>query len=70
MAEVGLVRFARLALDVSRKVLPAQRSKFSKRVFTHHTSLIMESLVALVGFCLVFALNAVQRSSKPAKAYQ
>ena len=34
MAEVGLVRFARLALDVSRKVLPAQRSKFSKRVFT------------------------------------
>ena len=34
MAEVGLVRFARLALDVSRKVLPAQRTKFSKRVFT------------------------------------
>lgn len=34
MAEVGLVRFARLALGVSRKVLPAQRTKFSKRVFT------------------------------------
>ncbi len=34
MAEVGGVRFARLALAVSRKVLPAQRSKFSKRGFT------------------------------------
>jgi hypothetical protein len=37
---------------------------------SYHTSLIMESLVALVGFCLVFALSAVQRSSKPAIAYQ
>ena len=37
---------------------------------SYHTSLIMESLVALVGFCLVFALSAVQRSSRPAKAYQ
>jgi hypothetical protein len=34
MAEVGLVRFARLALEVSQAVLPAQRSKFSKRRFT------------------------------------
>jgi len=34
MAEIGLVRFARLALEVSRAVLPAQRSKFSKRQFT------------------------------------
>ncbi len=33
MAEVGLVRFARLALDVSRTVLPAQRTKFSKQQF-------------------------------------
>jgi hypothetical protein len=34
MAEVGLVRFGRLALEVSRAVLPAQRTKFSKRQFT------------------------------------
>ena len=34
MAEIGLVRFARLALQVSQAVLPAQRTKFSKRLFT------------------------------------
>ena len=34
MAEVGLVRFGRLALEVSRAVLPAQRTKFSKRQST------------------------------------
>jgi len=34
MAEVGLVGFARLALEVSQAVLPAQRTKFSKRQFT------------------------------------
>jgi IS5 family transposase len=34
MAEIGLVRFARLALEVSEAVLPAQRTKFSKRQFT------------------------------------
>jgi hypothetical protein len=33
MAEVGLVRFARLALEVSQAVLSAQRTKFSKRQF-------------------------------------
>ena len=34
MAEIGLVRFARLALEVGEAVLPAQRTKFSKRRFT------------------------------------
>lgn len=34
MAEVGLVRFGRLALEVSQAVLLAQRTKFSKRQFT------------------------------------
>jgi hypothetical protein len=34
MAEVGLVRFGRLALEVSQPVLPAQRTRFSKHVFT------------------------------------
>jgi hypothetical protein len=34
MAEIGLVRFARLAYEVSNSVLPAQRTRFSKRLFT------------------------------------
>jgi len=34
LAEGGWVRFARLALEVSQAVLPPQRTKFSKRVFT------------------------------------
>ena len=34
MAEIGLVRFARMALEVSEAVLPAHRSKFGKRLFT------------------------------------
>jgi hypothetical protein len=34
MAEVGLVGFAKVALDVARSVLPDYRSKFSKYVFT------------------------------------
>jgi DDE family transposase/transposase-like protein DUF772 len=34
MAEVGLVRFAQVALVVAKEVVPAYRSKFSKRRFT------------------------------------
>jgi hypothetical protein len=34
MAEVGLLPFARLALQVSRAVPPRYRSRFSKRQFT------------------------------------
>src|SRR5271154_4318669 len=34
MAEIGLVRLARLALEVSAAVLPAQRTRFSKRQFS------------------------------------
>jgi len=34
MAEVGLLSFARIALQVSRAVLPRYRSRFSKRQFT------------------------------------
>lgn len=34
MAEIGLVRFARLALEVSQAVLPSHRTKFSKHLFT------------------------------------
>jgi IS5 family transposase len=34
MAEVGLVRFARIALEIAEAVLPDYRSKFSKHTFT------------------------------------
>ena len=34
MAEVGLLPFARIALQVSRAVLPCYRSRFSKHQFT------------------------------------
>ena len=34
MAKVGLVRFARLAIEIAEAVLPSYRSKFSKRTFT------------------------------------
>jgi hypothetical protein len=34
MAEVGLVRFAKAALDLAKAGLPDYRSKFSKRAFT------------------------------------
>ena len=35
MAEVGLVPFARIALQVARTVLPRYRSRFSKYQFNH-----------------------------------
>jgi hypothetical protein len=34
MAEAGLVRFARVALEAGEAVLPDYRTKFSKRTFT------------------------------------
>jgi len=34
MAEVGLLSFARVALEVARSVLPSYRSRFSKHQFT------------------------------------
>ena len=34
MAEVGLVRYARVALEVAQRVLPAYRTKFSKHKFS------------------------------------
>ncbi len=34
MAEVGVVGFAKVALDVVHSVLPNYGSKFSKRAFT------------------------------------
>jgi hypothetical protein len=34
MPEIGLLPFARVALDVARRILPAYRSRFSKHQFT------------------------------------
>src|SRR6202047_4553775 len=45
MAEVGLLPFARIALQVSRAVLPRYRSRFSKRQFTQPQLLAMLCLM-------------------------
>lgn len=34
MAEIGLTAFAKCALEISQRVLPAYRSRFSKHTFT------------------------------------
>ena len=34
MAEVGLVRFAKVAMEIAQAILPAYRTKFSKHTFT------------------------------------
>jgi hypothetical protein len=41
MAEVGLLAFARTALDVGRTVIPSYRSRFSKHLFTQPQLLAM-----------------------------
>ncbi len=45
MAEIGLVRFARLALEVSESVLQLHRTKFSKRQFTQPQLLVVLCLM-------------------------
>jgi IS5 family transposase len=45
MAEVGLVRFARVALEVAEGVLPDYRTKFSKRTFTQPQLLAVACLM-------------------------
>jgi hypothetical protein len=52
MAEVGLVSFARVALDVARSVLPNYRSKFSKHVFTQPQLLAIVCLMRYEGWTL------------------
>ena len=54
MAEIGLVRFARVALEVAEAVLPDYRTKFSKHTFTQ------PQLLAIL--CLIYAT----RSGPPA----
>ena len=45
MAEVGLLAFARTALDVSRAVLPPYRARFSKHQYTQPQLLAILSLM-------------------------
>jgi hypothetical protein len=45
MAEVGLLPFARIALQVSKAVLPRYRSRFSKHQFNQSQSLAVVSLM-------------------------
>src|SRR5690348_4854414 len=41
MAEVGLVRFAQVALSVAREIVPAYRTTFSKHRFTQPQLLVV-----------------------------
>jgi hypothetical protein len=52
MAEVGLVGFAKVGLDVARSVLPDYRSKFSKHVFTQPQLLAVVCLMPYEGWTL------------------
>ena len=52
MAEVGLVGFAKVALDVARSVLPNYRSKFSKHIFTQPQLLAVVCLMRYEGWTL------------------
>ena len=45
MAEVGLLPFARIALQVAKAVLPRYRSRFSKHQFTQHQLLAILCLM-------------------------
>ena len=45
MAEIGLVAFARCALEVGQRAMPAYRSKFSKHIFTQPQLLAMVCLM-------------------------
>jgi hypothetical protein len=50
MAEVGLLPFARVALQVARRVLPPYRSRFSKHQFTQPQLLAVLCLTTLYRF--------------------
>ena len=45
MAEIGLVAFARCALEIARRAMPSYRSKFSKHIFTQPQLLAMVCLM-------------------------
>jgi hypothetical protein len=62
MAEVGLVGFARVALDVARSVLPDYRSKFSKHIFTQPQLLAIVCLMRYEGWRLCVRPKSVWRS--------
>jgi hypothetical protein len=52
MAEIALVGFARVALDVARSVLPDYRRRFSRHVFTQPQLLAIVCLMRYEGWTL------------------
>ena len=46
MAEIGLVRFAQVAMEIATASMPAYRSKFSKRLYTQPQLLAVLCLMA------------------------
>src|SRR5579872_2391617 len=73
MAEVGLLPFARIALQISKAVLPRYRSRFSKHQFTQPQLLAILCLMRYedwtfceAGVRLGDIANCVRRSDSPA----
>ena len=64
MAEIGLLSFARVALQVARSVLPAYRSRFSKHQFNQPPLLAVLCLMRYEDW--TFRLPAVGRRSRGA----
>jgi hypothetical protein len=50
MAEIGLVPFARLALEIASAVLPPYRTRFSKHQFTQPQLLALLCLMRFEGW--------------------
>lgn len=54
MAEVGLVRFAKVAMEIAQAILPAYRTKFSKHTFTQPQLLAVSCVLCVTrtGLCV------------------
>jgi len=61
MAEVGLVLFAKTALDVMREVVPDYSGKFSKHTFTQPQ---LMTILCLVVLQIIFCLQLVVAKNK------
>ena len=62
MAEVGLLPFARVALQVARRVLPPYRSRFSKHPFTQPQLLAVLCLMRYEDWDLSRSRSAITRA--------
>ena len=64
MAEVGLLTFARVALQVATPVLPPYRTRFSKHPFTQPQLLAVLCLMRLRGLDLSRSRSTLARAPR------